>query len=95
MFRKTPSTSYLLPWRPPLDIVLLVLISVAIGLHLVAHVTLVIGLLFRKPWWRGLIALVVPPLAPYWGYEAKLRGRVTLWLTTLAVYLASATAAAS
>lgn len=78
----------------PLDLVLLGLICVAVGLHLVAHVTLVIGLLRRKPWWRGLVALVVPPLAPFWGYEAELRGRVTLWVVTLAVYLASVTAAA-
>jgi hypothetical protein len=77
-----------------LDLVLLTLICVAVGLHLVAHVTLVIGLLLRDPWWHGLLAFVVPPLAPYWGYEARLRGRVTLWITTLAVYLASVTAAA-
>ena len=77
-----------------LDFALLALISVAVGLHLVAHVTLVIGLLRREPWWHGLVAFLVPPLAPYWGYEAKLRGRVTLWVATLAIYLASATAAA-
>ena len=77
-----------------LDFALLGLISVAVGLFLVAHVTLVIGLLRREPWWHGLLGLVVPPLAAYWGYEAKLRVRVTLWLTTLAIYLASATAAA-
>jgi hypothetical protein len=77
-----------------LDFALLALISVAVGLHLVAHVTLVIGLLRRDPWWHGLVAFLVPPLAPYWGYEARLRGRVTLWLATFAVYLASATAAA-
>jgi hypothetical protein len=77
-----------------LDFTLLALISVAVGLFLVAHVTLVIGLLRRDPWWRGLLGLLVPPLAAYWGYEAKLRVRVTLWLATLAIYLASATAAA-
>jgi hypothetical protein len=88
MFRKS---GYL---ARPVDLALLALICVAVGLHLVAHVTLVIGLLRRKPWWRGLVALVVPPLAPFWGYEAELRGRVTLWVATLAVYLASVTAAA-
>jgi hypothetical protein len=36
----------------------------------------------------------VPPLAAYWGYEAKLRRRVTLWVATLVVYLVSVTAAA-
>jgi hypothetical protein len=88
MFRKS---GYL---GRPVDLALLALICVAVGLHLVAHVTLVIGLLRRKPWWRGLVALVIPPLAPFWGYEAELRGRVTLWVATLAVYLASVTAAA-
>ncbi len=77
-----------------LDFVLLASISVAIGLNLVAHVTLVMGLLRRDPWWHGLVGLLVPPLAAYWGYEAKLRVRVTLWVASLAVYLASATAAA-
>jgi hypothetical protein len=77
-----------------LDFALLGLVSVTVGLHLVAHVTLVIGLLRREPWWRGLVALFVPPLAPYWGYEARLRKRVTLWVVSLALYLASATAAA-
>jgi hypothetical protein len=88
MFRKS---SYL---GRPVDLALLGLLSVAVGLHLVAHVTRVIGLLRRRPWWRGLVALVVPPLAPFWGYEAALRGRVTLWVVSLAVYLASVTAAA-
>lgn len=77
-----------------LDLALLGVLSVAVGLHLVAHVTLVIGLLRRDPWWRGAIALVVPPLAPFWGYEARLRGRVTLWVVTLVVYLVTVTAAA-
>jgi hypothetical protein len=91
MFRKYRQTATL---ARALDFALLALLSVAVGLLLVAHVTLVIGLLRRDPWWRGLVALVVPPLAPYWGYEAKLRRRVTLWVLSLAVYLASVTAAA-
>ena len=77
-----------------LDFALLALISFAVGLHLVAHVTLVIALLRRDPWWHGLVAFVVPPLAAYWGYEARLRGRVTLWITTLAIYLVSVITAA-
>ena len=77
-----------------LDFALLGVLCVAVGLHLVAHVTLVIGLLYRKPWWHGLVALVVPPLAPFWGYEARLRRRVTLWVVTLVVYLAAVTAVA-
>lgn len=88
MFRKS---SYV---GRALDFVLLGMLCIAVGLHVVAHVTLVIGLLRRDPWWHGLLALFVPPLAPYWGYEARFRKRVTLWVVTLALYLASVTAAA-
>lgn len=77
-----------------LDLALLVLLSVAVGLHLVAHVTLVIGLVRREPWWHGLVALFIPPLAAFWGYEARLRWRVRLWVVTLVVYLAALTTAA-
>jgi len=91
MFRKS---DYVATFASSLDLALLGALSIAVGLHLVAHVTLVIGLLRRDPWWRGLVALFVPPLAPFWGYEARLRGRVTLWVVTLVVYLAAVTAAA-
>jgi hypothetical protein len=87
MFRKTGYVA------GAVDFALLAVIGVVVGLFSVAHVTLVIGLLRREPWWHGLVALVVPPLAPYWGYEAKLRRRVTLWVVSLAVYLVSVTAA--
>jgi hypothetical protein len=76
------------------DLLLIVLLSCAFGLHVVVHVTLVIALLRRRPWWRGLVALVLSPLAPFWGYEARLRARVALWIGTLIIYLASLTAAA-
>jgi hypothetical protein len=50
------------------------------------HVTLVLGLLARTPRWRGLVALVVPPLAPYWGFLEGLRVRGVLWVATLGSY---------
>jgi len=88
MFRKT---GYV---QARVDFVLLGLLSTAVGLHIVAHVSLVMGLLRRRPWWRGAVALVVPPLAVFWGYEARLWRRVTLSVVTLIVYVASVTAAA-
>lgn len=79
-----PKTGYV---AGALDFALVTLIGVLVGLFVVAHVTLVMGLLRRQPRWHGIVALVVPPLAPYWGYEAKLRRRVTLWVVTVAFYL--------
>jgi hypothetical protein len=51
-----------------------------------AHVTLALGLLRRRPRWRGPVAFVVAPLAPIWGWAAGMRGRSVVWLAAAAVY---------
>ena len=50
-----------------------------------AHVTLVVGLAARPPRWRALVALVVPPLAPWWGWTV-LRRRSVLWVVSALGY---------
>lgn len=40
-----------------------------------------------RPRWRGLVALVVPPLAPIWGYREGWRIASTVWLVAVLVYL--------
>jgi hypothetical protein len=57
----------------------------AFALVVTAHVTLVVGLAARRPRWRALVALVVPPLAPWWGWSV-LRRRSVLWLASAAAY---------
>lgn len=57
----------------------------AFALAVTAHVTLVVGLAGRAPRWRALVALVLPPLAPYWGWSG-LRRRAVLWLGAAAAY---------
>jgi hypothetical protein len=44
------------------------------------HVAIVLGLLWRDPRWRALVAFLVPPLAPYWA----LRGAV--WIGSVVLY---------
>ena len=34
------------------------------------HVAIVLGLAVRDPRWRAIVALVVPPLAPYWALQS-------------------------
>jgi len=77
-----------------LDLLFIFVLSSSFGLLVTAHVALVAGLCLRAPRWRGLLALVVPPLAPYWGWEAKMRVRAGLWFGGLAVYAMSLTASA-
>jgi hypothetical protein len=60
---------------------------VAFAAVVTTHVTLVAGLAARPPRWRALVALVVPPLAPYGGWTA-LRRRSILWLAGAIAYVA-------
>jgi len=59
---------------------------VAFATLLTVHVTLAFGLARRPPRWRGLAALVVPPLAPWWGWQARMRVRGVLWIAAAAAY---------
>jgi hypothetical protein len=61
-------------------------LAASLGLLLASHAALSFGLARLGPWYRGLIAFVVPPLAPFWGYHGKLHGRSLLWIVALAVH---------
>ena len=56
------------------------------GLNLIgAHVALLVGLARRRPRWRVLAALVVPPLAPVWGWR-EMPARARTWAIACAAY---------
>ena len=57
------------------------------ALHITVHVAIVAGLLSRSPRWRAPLALLVPPLAPYWAMRERMRRRTALWLASLMVYI--------
>jgi hypothetical protein len=78
-----------------LDLALLLIPSLAFGLFVTAHVALSAALFWRKPRWRGLLALIFPPLAPFWGWSAGLRVWSALWLLALLVYVAGFAAASA
>jgi hypothetical protein len=61
-------------------------LAISLVLYAGAHVALVVGLFRREPRWRGAVALVVPPLAPYWGWPLGMRARAWLWLGALGAY---------
>lgn len=69
------------------------LVVVALAVLATAHVALAFGLARRGPWWRGAVALAVPPLAPYWGLHERMRLRSMVWLGALVVYGAAFAAA--
>jgi hypothetical protein len=52
------------------------------------HVALASRLVLRaRPRWQGLAALVVPPLAPIYGFRQGWRRTSTLWLVSLIAYV--------
>jgi len=69
-----------------------VLLAVALAAFLGAHGALVVGLARRHPRWRAAAALVVPPLAPWWGRRAGLRIATIVWCAALALYAAGVVA---
>lgn len=52
----------------------------------VAHLALVVGLAARRPRWRALAALVIIPLAPYWGRAERMHARVVVWIASALAY---------
>jgi hypothetical protein len=63
-------------------------VAIALAVFVGAHLTLLVSLVRRRPRYRALVALVVPPLAPYWAWRGELRTRVYVWLAAVAVYAA-------
>lgn len=62
------------------------LLSVAFGALVTAHVALVLALATRPPRWRSLAALLVPFLAPYWGWQEHRRTGSAVWLIAFLLY---------
>ena len=69
-----------------MDLAIYIVAGLAFGTLVTAHVALLVGLLLRHPRWRAPIALVMPPLAPYWGYDAGMRLRTLIWVGAVCVY---------
>lgn len=73
--------------KPMTDIVVVALLFVAFALVITMHIAITLGLAQRKPRWRALVALVVPPFAPYWAWREHMRRRVGLWIGAVLAYL--------
>lgn len=60
-----------------------------------AHLALVAGLARKGAWGRAAVALVVAPLAPWWGWDAGMRLRAAAWGAALALYAIGVAVAAA
>lgn len=52
------------------------------------HVAIAVRMLWRvEPRYRGIVALLVAPLAPLWAYEQRWRRMSFLWVGALLLYV--------
>jgi hypothetical protein len=68
------------------DIVVVALLTVAFAFAITMHVVIVFALAKHKPRWRALVALIVPPFAPYWAWREHMRKRASCWIGAVLVY---------
>lgn len=71
------------------DVAVLSFLVVAFAALLTLHVALVHGLARGGHPWRAVVALLVPPMAPYWGWRNRMRTRAALWSLAAASYFAA------
>jgi hypothetical protein len=75
------------------DVLVLATLLLAFATLVTAHVTLAIGLARRSRSWRSLVALLVVPMAPWWGWRERMRVRAAVWVVAAAVYAIARVAA--
>lgn len=68
------------------DAVVLIALVVAFASLVTAHLALALGLARRSYRWRALLAFVLAPLAPWWGWREKMRVRSVLWVAAAIAY---------
>ena len=69
-----------------MDLAILLTLVLSFGILVTVHVWLAVALGRQKPWWRGPVAFIVAPLAPYWGLTSRLKTLSVVWLTALCTY---------
>ncbi|MGA3121266.1 MAG: hypothetical protein ABSF69_10915 [Polyangiaceae bacterium] len=75
------------------DLFVVVALVVAFAALVTVHVTLIIGLTRRRPRWRAIVALFVVPLAPWWGWQQRMRLRAAIWIVAAVAYAVALSAA--
>ena len=69
------------------DRIVLGLLVLSFATLLTTHVVIAARLAWRqRPRYRGLVALLVPPLAPIWAYRARWRILAAIWLVAVVAY---------
>jgi hypothetical protein len=77
------------------DFAVVAVLALSFATLLTVHVVICVRLVFvadRR--WRGLVAFVVAPCAPWWAHDQSWRMLVRVWVVALVVYALARVAAA-
>ena len=69
------------------------LLLVALLTFTAAHLTIVVRFARAREWRKAALALLLPPLAPLWGWRAGMRTPVYAWTGALTIYALGVAAA--
>ena len=69
------------------DLVVLGMLVLGFATNVTSHVALLVVLgVLERPRWRGAVALLLPPMAPVWGWRAGRKKTAALWVAGAFVY---------
>ncbi len=69
------------------DVLVLAALLLSFAALVTTHLAIAVRLLWRvRPWYRGLVAALVPPLAPIWAWRQQWRRMCYLWIGAVVVY---------
>lgn len=68
------------------DVALVLFLVVAFAFAATMHVAVVYGLAKVKPRWPSVVALVFPPIAPYWAWQRHMKARAFSWIAAVVLY---------
>jgi hypothetical protein len=76
------------------DALLLGVLVISFATLLTAHVAIAVRLFMKsRPRYRGVVAFMVPPLAPFWAYTHGFRRMCWLWVGAVTCYAVAITVA--
>ncbi|MSP26106.1 MAG: hypothetical protein EXR75_13300 [Myxococcales bacterium] len=76
-----------------LDVAVLGVLLSSFAAFVTVHIAILVRLGTREPRYRALVALLLPPLAPYWARVNGWHRTQWLWLGAVVVYLIARIAA--
>jgi hypothetical protein len=69
------------------ETVALVILLLAFATWFTVHVAIAVRLVAAgSPRYRGLVAFLLPPLAPWWAWERNWRASTSVWILAVVVY---------